>query len=149
MYRAGKFLRWIGMAAGVLTLREVPNLPNARGDSVSLQYFPRLFRSSMLRSKVNRPGLIGGDVTAGGCADASLYTRFHAAGLTQLRCFPQLVAVTPEFEPSRVASFEQRILSFLTAEETTEWREAVVRAKGEGTFLFALPHHCAVGAKPH
>ena len=103
----------------------------------------------MLRSKVNRPGLIGGDVTAGGCADASLYTRFHAAGLTQLRCFPQLVAVTPEFEPSRVASFEQRILSILTAEETTEWREAVVQAKGEGTFLFALPHHCAVGAKPH
>jgi len=105
--------------------------------------------SPELRSKVNRPGLIGGDVTAGGCADSSLYTRFHAAGLTQLRCFPQLVAVKPEFEPSRVASFEQRILSFLTAEETTEWREAVVRAKGEGTFLFALPHHCAVGAKPH
>jgi SAM-dependent methyltransferase len=105
--------------------------------------------SPELRSKVSRPGLIGGDVTAGGCADASLYTRFHAAGLTQLRCFPQLVAVTPEFEPSRLASFEQRILSILTAEETTEWREKVVRAKSEGTFLFALPHHCAIGTKPH
>jgi SAM-dependent methyltransferase len=105
--------------------------------------------SPELRSKVNRPGLIGGDVTAGGCADASLYTRFHAAGLTQLRCFPQLVAVTPEFEPSRLASFEQRILSILSSEETTEWREEVVRAKSEGTFLFALPHHCAIGTKPH
>jgi SAM-dependent methyltransferase len=105
--------------------------------------------SPELRSKVNRPGLIGGDVTVGGCADASLYTRFHSAGLSQLRCFPQLVAVAPEFEPSRVASFEQRILSILTAEETTEWREAVARAKTEGTFLFALPHHCAVATKPN
>ena len=85
----------------------------------------------------------------GGCADASLYTRFHAAGLSQLRCFPQLVAVAPEFEPSRAASFEQRILSILTAEETTEWREAVARAKTEGTFLFALPHRCAVATKPN
>jgi SAM-dependent methyltransferase len=104
--------------------------------------------SPELRSKVSRPGLIGGDVTAGGCADASLYARFHAAGLTLLRCFPQFAAVTAEFEASRVASFEQRILSTLTAEETTEWREAVLRAKSEGTFLFALPHHCAIGTKP-
>jgi SAM-dependent methyltransferase len=101
-----------------------------------------------LRSKVNRPGLIGGDVTAAGCADASLYTRFCAAGLTELNCFPQLVTVTPRYEPSRVASFEQRILAILTAEEATEWRESVARAKTDGTFFFALPHHCAVGTKP-
>jgi SAM-dependent methyltransferase len=105
--------------------------------------------SPELRPKVSRPGLIGGDVTAGGCADASLYSLFHAAGLTRLRCFPQLAAVTPDFEPSRVASFEQRILSILTAEEKTEWQEAVARAKSEGAFLFALPHHCAIGTKPH
>jgi len=67
--------------------------------------------SPELRSKVNRPGLIGGDVKAGGCADASLYTRFCAAGLTELNCFAQLVTVTPRHEPSRVASFEQRILA--------------------------------------
>ena len=31
----------------------------------------------------------------------------------------------------------------------TEWRESVARAKAEGTFFFALPHHCAVGRKPN
>jgi SAM-dependent methyltransferase len=44
--------------------------------------------SPELWPKVNRPGLIGGDVTAAGCADASLYARFCAAGLTELNCFP-------------------------------------------------------------
>ena len=105
--------------------------------------------SPELWPKVNRPGLIGGDVTAAGCADASLYTRFCAAGLTDLNCFPQLVTVTPRYELSRVASFEQRILAILTAEEAREWRESVARAKTDGTFFFALPHHCAVGTKPN
>ena len=104
--------------------------------------------SAELRSKTSRPGLIGGDVTAGGCADASLYRRFHAVGLTELTCFPQLAAVTATFEPSRLASFEQRILATLTAEEAGEWREAVAAAKAGGSFFYALPHHCAVGIKP-
>jgi SAM-dependent methyltransferase len=105
--------------------------------------------SPELRSKLNRPGLIGGDMTAAGCADASLYTRFCAVGLTELNSFPQLVTVTPRYEPSRVASLEQRILATLAAEEATEWRESVARAKIDGTFFFALPHHCAVGTKPN
>ena len=66
----------------------------------------------------------------------------------RLNCFPQLVTVTPRYEPSRVASFEQRILATLTAEEAGEWREAVAAAKAGGSFFFALPHHCAVGTKP-
>jgi SAM-dependent methyltransferase len=72
--------------------------------------------SPALRSKTDQPGFFG-DVTAGGCADASLYHRFHAAGLTELTCFPQLVAITPTFEPSRLADMEQRLLTTLTAEE--------------------------------
>ena len=87
-------------------------------------------------------------MTAGGCADASLYRRFHAVGLTELTCFPQLAAVTATFEPSRLASFEQRILATLTAEEAGEWLEAVAAAKAGGSFFYALPHHCAVGIKP-
>jgi hypothetical protein len=35
-----------------------------------------------LQAKVNAPGAIG-SVAAQGCADASLYQRFHQAGLTQ------------------------------------------------------------------
>src|SRR5216683_2668743 len=100
--------------------------------------------SPALRSKTDQPGFFG-DVTAGGCADASLYHRFHAAGLTELTCFPQLVAITPTFEPSRLADMEQRLLTTLTAEEAAEWREAVAPAKAAGTFFLASPHHCAVG----
>jgi hypothetical protein len=74
--------------------------------------------------------------------------RFHAAGLTELTCFPQLVAITSPLEPSRLADMEQRLLTTLTAEEATEWREAVAPAKASGTFFLASPHHCAVWAKP-
>ena len=100
-------------------------------------------------AKSKSAGIDRGDVTAAGCADASLYTRFCTAGLTELNCFLQLVTVTQRFEPSRLASMEQRILAILTAEEATEWRESVARAKAEGSFFFALPHHCAVGTKPN
>ncbi len=48
-----------------------------------------------LKAKVEMPGMIGGGMSPQGCADASLYTRFHALGLKELRGFPQLVAVRP------------------------------------------------------
>src|SRR5205085_5443287 len=44
-----------------------------------------------LRAKVNVPGLLG-SVAGRGCADASLYHRFHQAGLTRVKMFPQLAA---------------------------------------------------------
>ena len=103
--------------------------------------------SAALRAKVDRPGLIGAGVAADGCADASLYRRFHRAGLTQLRCFPQLVAITPA-EVSRFTICQQQILAMLTSDEAAEWRSAAVQAEAEGTFFIATAHHCAVGTKP-
>ena len=76
-----------------------------------------------------------------------LYNRFEAAGLTDLRFFPQLVAVAPTIEPVRLASMEQQILATLTAAEAAEWREAATLATADGTFFIASPHHCAVGTK--
>src|SRR5205085_434716 len=35
-----------------------------------------------IKAKVEAPGLFGAGVVANGCADASLYARFRAAGLT-------------------------------------------------------------------
>jgi len=99
-----------------------------------------------LRAKVDRPGLIGAGVAAAGCADASLHRRFHAAGLTGLRCFPQLVAMTPA-EVSVFTIFQQQILATLTAEEAAEWRSAAAQAEAEGTFFIATGHHCSVGTK--
>jgi hypothetical protein len=102
-----------------------------------------------LRAKVNRPGFIA---TAGadqaGCADASLYRRFSAAGLTNLTFLPQLVAVTPGIEPARLAAFESQVVAGLTAEETVEWHAGAAAAKADGTFFIASPFHCAVGTKP-
>jgi SAM-dependent methyltransferase len=103
--------------------------------------------SAALRAKVDTPGLIGAGVADAGCADASLYRRFHVAGLTELKCFAQLVAMTPA-EVSRFTISEQQILATLTAEEAAEWRSAAAQAEAEGTFFIATGHHCAVGTKP-
>ncbi len=102
--------------------------------------------NASLKLQVDAPGLIGQGTAAGGCADASLYRRFHVARLTQLTLFPQLVAVTPA-EP-RLAMFQQQILATLGPEEAQEWLCAVAQAEAEGTFFIAQPFHCAVGTKP-
>jgi SAM-dependent methyltransferase len=98
-----------------------------------------------LKSKAEAPGLIGAGAVAGGCADASLYQRFRAAGLTEPTFFPQLAAVTTA-DPRR-PMFQQQILGRLNPDEAAEWRHAVTRAEAEGSFFIAQPHHCAVGTK--
>jgi ubiquinone/menaquinone biosynthesis C-methylase UbiE len=103
--------------------------------------------SAALRAKVDTPGLIGAGVAAAGCADVSLYRRFHVAGLTELRCFPQLVAITPA-EVSRFTISQQQILAMLTSDEAAEWRSAAAQAEAEGTFFITSALHCAVGTKP-
>lgn len=99
-----------------------------------------------LKAKVEMPGTIGGGVNPGGCADASLYQRFHALGLQELRCFPQIVAVRPG--SPRLTRYQQQILSALSPAEAETWRRAVEAAERDGTFFIAQPFHCAVGTKP-
>jgi SAM-dependent methyltransferase len=122
-----------GRIAAIVRSRDLPSWAN-------------LPISTALRAKVNRPGLIGAGVADVGCADASLYRRFHMAGLTDLKCFPQLVAITPA-EVSRFTISQQQILATLTAAEAAEWQSAAERADAEGTFFIATGHHCAVGTK--
>jgi ubiquinone/menaquinone biosynthesis C-methylase UbiE len=123
-----------GRIAVIVRSRDVPSWAN-------------LPISAALRAKVDRPGLIGAGVAAAGCADASLYRRFHAARLTGLTCFPQLVAITTA-QASVFTTFQQQILATLTAEEAGEWRSAAAQAEALGTFFIATGHHCAVGTKP-
>jgi hypothetical protein len=92
------------------------------------------------------PGMIGGGMSPQGCADASLYTRFHALGLTGMRGFPQLVAVRPG--SLRLPRYQQQILAALNLAETEAWQTAVAQAESDGTFFIAQPFHCAVGTKP-
>jgi SAM-dependent methyltransferase len=98
------------------------------------------------KAKVEMPGMIGGGMSPGGCANASLYQRFHALGLQELCCFPQLVAVRPG--SPRLARYQQQILSALSPRETETWRRAVAQAERDGTYFIAQPFHCAVGTKP-
>jgi hypothetical protein len=88
-----------------------------------------------------------GFVGAQGCADASLYRRFHQAGLTHVQMFPQLAAFeqpqTPQAQFAHAA-----ILGALTAEETQEWHVGMAQAMAGGTYFIAQPFHCAVGIKP-
>jgi hypothetical protein len=94
---------------------------------------------------VEGDGIIGGGMAPRGCADASLYRRFHALGLTDLKCFPQLVSVVPG-QP-RLERYQQQILAALSPAEAETWRRAVAQAETEGTFFIAQVYHCAVGTK--
>jgi SAM-dependent methyltransferase len=91
----------------------------------------------------------GAGVAEGGCADASLYRRFIAAGLTDLKMGPKYGTdhVGPGFAYQR-RWIEGAVRAGLSADEVQAWDAAVAQADVEGTFLWAMPYHCAVGTKP-
>jgi ubiquinone/menaquinone biosynthesis C-methylase UbiE len=96
-----------------------------------------------LRTKVETPR---GNVSEGGCADATLYRRFRQAGLVSLKMLPQLV-------PFRAAEphgkrLEAGILAALSEPEADEWRTAIHEPGASEMLLIAKPFHCAIGRKP-
>lgn len=97
-----------------------------------------------LKTKLDAPhGFVG----PRGCADASLYRRFQAAGLLQVKMFPQFVAFDGLHTP--VGQWYTALLRTpLSAEEGQEWQGGVAHAEMEGTFVIAQPFHGAVGTKP-
>ncbi len=110
--------------------------------SVDMPWWANLPLRAELKTKVEA---VRGPVEERGCADAALYRRFHEAGLTQVKMFPQLAAFGGNFW---VQFYSHQILPALSPQEADEWRAAVARAEAEGTLFFAMPHHCAVGTKP-
>jgi SAM-dependent methyltransferase len=88
-----------------------------------------------------------GFVGAQGCADASLYRRFHQAGLTQVQMWPQFATFEQPDTPQAQFAYGA-IVGALTAEETQEWHLAMAQAVADGTYFIAQPFHCAVGTKP-
>ena len=97
-----------------------------------------------LKTKVEIPhGFVG----AQGCADASLYSRVHHAGLTHVQMFPQFAASDrPDTPQGQFAA--GAILGALTADETQEWHAGMTQAVAEGIYFIAQPFHCAIGTKP-
>jgi hypothetical protein len=124
-----------GRIAAIVRAMDMPSWANLR-------------LSDALRSKVDRPGLVSGSKNDDGCADASLYRRFRAAGLTELVFSPQLATPRLPAEADRLAGWVQRILETLTPQEARECSEAIAQAEAEGTFFIAMGYHCAAGSKP-
>lgn len=114
--------------------------------AIDMPFWVNLPLAPALKAKVDAPGIIGGGMSARGVADASLYRRLRALGLTGLKCFPQLVSVVPGSE--RIERYQQQILAALTPNEAKTWRQAVATAEQDGTFFIAQAYHCAVGTKP-
>ena len=112
-----------------------------RGDD--RPYIINLPLRAELMAKAEGPHRSAGNPT--GCSDVSLYRRFHQAGLTQVKVFPQLATYT---DRARLRFMQGEILPTLTSEEAEEWRTAVVEVEAEGTFFIAEAYHCAVGTKP-
>jgi ubiquinone/menaquinone biosynthesis C-methylase UbiE len=97
-----------------------------------------------VKSKAEIPrGFVG----AQGCADASLYRRFHQTGLTHVQMLPQFAAFEQPQTPQG-QFLHDAILGALTAEETQEWQVGIAQAVADGTYFIAQAFHCAVGTKP-
>jgi ubiquinone/menaquinone biosynthesis C-methylase UbiE len=88
-----------------------------------------------------------GFVGAEGCADASVYRRFHQAGLTHVQMWPQFATFRQPDTPQ--AQFAcGAILGALSADETQEWYAGIAKAVADETYFIAQPFHCVVGTKP-
>jgi SAM-dependent methyltransferase len=91
------------------------------------------------------PGPVG--VATGGCADESLYQRFHEVGLVDIRGGPAWVSVTPT-QPWW-PNVERQVRDVLDAASVAIWDQAVTQARAtEYPLWVARPFHGAVGTKP-
>ena len=101
--------------------------------------------SPEVKAKVESPPWTNDPGHEQGCDDATLYRRFHRAGLSQVIMFPHMCTFS---DGPRLQFMQTSILPTLSPEEVEEWRSAVTRAEAEGTFFITTPFHCAIGTKP-
>jgi len=113
--------------------------------AVDMQFWTNLALRPELLTKIKAAPSAG--VADHGCADASLYRRFQAAGLHDLKMGPQLATNKPDDGVELLRSFRARILQGLTPDEAQECRDSLERSIGDNSLLWAEPYHCAVGTK--
>ena len=99
-----------------------------------------------LKSKVEK--FVGtASMHAEGCADESLYKRFHAAGLKAIEGGPAWARarLTDAWWNNNQA---QQVRAMLSPDEDEAWLRALREAQSEALPVwFARPFHCAVGTK--
>ena len=100
--------------------------------------------SAAIKDKVEAPVPSVGE---GGCADASLYTRFGQSGLIDLKLFPTTMTVN---DPDGYTwkYYEPYLFSMLDKQDIAEWHAAKRQAIADKSILLARWLHCAVGTKP-
>jgi ubiquinone/menaquinone biosynthesis C-methylase UbiE len=113
--------------------------------STDLPRWVNLPLTGALKSKVDGAGFFAGNVSEGGCADASLYRRMIGVGLADVTMLPQWVTHNGG---ERRQFLQDRIESLLSGAELAEWHRAVGQVSEQGTFFISEPFHCAVGLKP-
>ena len=90
-----------------------------------------------------------GGVTAGACADGSLYHLFRAAGFRDVTMGPRFAIDRAEDAlPDWRAYYEGASVGVLSEPEAVEWHAIAAHASAERSFLWASAYHCAVGTKP-
>ena len=99
---------------------------------------------SALKTRIESPPWVDDPGHPQGCDDSSLYRRFAALGLADLKMFPFISTFS---EPLRLQFLQGGILPTLAPEEADDWRAAVRQAEADGTFFISTPFHCAVGTK--
>lgn len=106
-----------------------------------------------LKAKIEAPrgaAGSGGGMSAQGCADDSLYRRFHTAGLQAIKGGPAWA--WNEIRPDNAwwrDGVEPQIRSILTPAEDQAWLGALRQAQADSFPVWqAGPFHCAVGMKP-
>ncbi|MEE8517971.1 MAG: hypothetical protein V3S98_02465, partial [Dehalococcoidia bacterium] len=99
--------------------------------------------SDVILSQATAPG---GQVAPTGCADVSLYSRFRARGLTDLKLFPTW-ATSVSFDGADADRAIAAMGRKVALEYRQEFADAAERAVADGTFLASQPFHCAVGTK--
>lgn len=95
-----------------------------------------------LKAKVEAPPIWWGGVGEKGCADVSLYRRFHQVGLSEVKMMPQWATYV---DRKRLETLYPLFVPLLDPEEVDEWWEAVAQSQAEGTSFIAQPFHSAVG----
>jgi ubiquinone/menaquinone biosynthesis C-methylase UbiE len=113
--------------------------------SIDLPRWVNLPVGNELKQKVQASSFFGGNVNDQGCADASLYQRMNQAGLVKVTMLPQW---TSHSDGERLDYLQERIAALLNDSELAEWRDAVAKARSDGTFFISEPFHFAVGQKP-
>lgn len=111
--------------------------------AIDVDWWVGLSLPEELRRKLNANGpKTGAGVSAGGCADVSIYQRARNAGIQVIRMGPQFAVYRNR---ERLEDVLARLGSTLEEREYEQFVQSVEAGQAEDTVLVCEPFHCVVG----